>query len=152
MKNITQDLKLHRLLMNYEGVIENFIKRKVTQAHPLNEVIKLCVTSSGTNWPNVLQTWCTHAPDVMHTLTNGDGEWESTWAQIRQNVTLVNWWINMRGKWLFMVLFFHLLCRFEIFQNGLGWCGSVDWVPACEPKGCWFNSQSGHMPGFWAKS
>ena len=49
MKNITQDLKLHRLLMNYEGVIENFIKRKVTQAHPLNEVIKLCVTSSGTN-------------------------------------------------------------------------------------------------------
>ena len=28
-----------------------------------------------------------------------------------------------------------------------GWCGSVDWVPACEPKGCWFDSQSGHMPG-----
>ena len=26
------------------------------------------------------------------------------------------------------------------------WCGSVDWVPACEPKGCWFDSQSGYMP------
>ena len=31
------------------------------------------------------------------------------------------------------------------------WCGSVDWVPACEPKGCWFDSQSGHMPGLRAR-
>ena len=23
-----------------------------------------------------------------------------------------------------------------------GWCGSVDWTPACKPKGCRFNSQS----------
>ena len=33
-----------------------------------------------------------------------------------------------------------------------GWCGSVDWVPACEPKGCQFNSQSGHMPRLQARS
>ena len=33
-----------------------------------------------------------------------------------------------------------------------GWCGSVDWVPACEPKGYRFDSQSGHMPGLWARS
>ena len=33
-----------------------------------------------------------------------------------------------------------------------GWCGSVDWVRACEPKGCWFDSQSGHTPGLWARS
>ena len=33
-----------------------------------------------------------------------------------------------------------------------GWCGSVDRVPACEPKGCRFNSQSRHMPGFRAMS
>ena len=32
-----------------------------------------------------------------------------------------------------------------------GWCGSVDWVLACEPKGCWFDSQSGHMPGLQAR-
>ena len=30
-----------------------------------------------------------------------------------------------------------------------GWCGSVDCMPACKPKGCWFDSQSGHMPGLW---
>ena len=29
-----------------------------------------------------------------------------------------------------------------------GWCGSVDWVPACEPKGHRLDYQSGHMPGF----
>ena len=29
-----------------------------------------------------------------------------------------------------------------------GWCGSVDWVMACEPKGHWFDSQS----GLWATS
>ena len=33
-----------------------------------------------------------------------------------------------------------------------GWCGSVDWVLACEPKGHQFNSQSGHMPGLQARS
>ena len=26
-------------------------------------------------------------------------------------------------------------------------CGSVDWVSSCKPKGCRFDSQSGHMPG-----
>ena len=33
-----------------------------------------------------------------------------------------------------------------------GWYGSVDWAPSCEPKGRWFNSQSRHMPGLWARS
>ena len=33
-----------------------------------------------------------------------------------------------------------------------GWCGSVDWVPAWEPKGRWFDSPSGHMPGLQARS
>ena len=33
-----------------------------------------------------------------------------------------------------------------------GWCGSVDQARACEPKGHQFNSQSGHMPGLWARS
>ena len=33
-----------------------------------------------------------------------------------------------------------------------GWCGSVDWVLACESKGHWFYSQAGHMPGLQARS
>ena len=33
-----------------------------------------------------------------------------------------------------------------------GWCGSVGWALDYELKGCWFNSQSGHMPGLWARS
>ena len=37
-------------------------------------------------------------------------------------------------------------------KNSHGWCGSVGWVPAWEPKGCWFDSQSGHMPGLRARS
>ena len=32
------------------------------------------------------------------------------------------------------------------------WCGSVDWVPAYEPKRWQFNSQLGHMPGLLARS
>ena len=32
------------------------------------------------------------------------------------------------------------------------WCGSVDWVPACQPKNHRFDAQSGHMPGFRARS
>ena len=30
--------------------------------------------------------------------------------------------------------------------------GSVDSVSACKTKGHWFDSQSGHMPGLWARS
>ena len=37
-----------------------------------------------------------------------------------------------------------------MFSSGL--CGSVDWVLDCEPKGCWFDSQSGHMPGLQPRS
>ena len=33
-----------------------------------------------------------------------------------------------------------------------GWCSSVDWALTCKPKGPWFDSQSGHMPGLWARS
>ena len=36
-----------------------------------------------------------------------------------------------------------------------GWCGSVDWVPSCKPKGCQINAlnaQTGHMPELWARS
>ena len=32
------------------------------------------------------------------------------------------------------------------------WCGSVDQALAYEPKGGGFDSQSGHMPGLWARS
>ena len=37
------------------------------------------------------------------------------------------------------------------YSQSPGWCGSMDWALACKLKGCWFNSQSGHMPGLWAR-
>ena len=36
----------------------------------------------------------------------------------------------------------------KTYKLGPGWCGSV---LDCKLKGHWFNSQSGHMPGFWAR-
>ena len=33
-----------------------------------------------------------------------------------------------------------------------GWCGSMDWVPACTPKGHWLDSLPRHMPGLQARS
>ena len=40
---------------------------------------------------------------------------------------------------------------FFVFLNSIfcspGWCGSVDCMLSCKPKGHWFDSQSGHMPG-----
>ena len=30
-----------------------------------------------------------------------------------------------------------------------GWCSSMDWAQACQPKGLRFNSKSGHRPGLW---
>ena len=40
----------------------------------------------------------------------------------------------------------------EILLMGPGWCRLVDWVLACEPKGHWFDSQSGHLCGLRARS
>ena len=57
----------------------------------------------------------------------------------------------IRGWWQFYLV---RNCPFGCFKKttGPGWCGSVDWVPAWEPKGRQFDSQTGHMPGLWARS
>ena len=47
---------------------------------------------------------------------------------------------------------FQCLCFGIKKDSSLGWSSSVDWVLAYEPKGQWFDSQSGHMPGLWARS
>ena len=44
------------------------------------------------------------------------------------------------------------LNKFERIEISPGWCSSVDWAPTCNPKGCRFDSQSGHMPGLRARS
>ena len=41
---------------------------------------------------------------------------------------------------------------FKIYYFSPGWCSSVDLGLDYKPKGCWFDSQSGHMPGLWATS
>ena len=52
--------------------------------------------------------------------------------------------------WNFFLFCFSFLNNVLLFMPG--WCDSVDWVLTCEPKGHWFDSQSGHMPGLWARS
>ena len=52
---------------------------------------------------------------------------------------------------------YNLKCMIYINMYCPGWRGSprwttFSWVPACEPKGHWFDSQSGHMPGLPARS
>ena len=32
------------------------------------------------------------------------------------------------------------------------WCGSVGWTLSHTAKGCWLDSQSGHVPGLWTRS
>ena len=53
------------------------------------------------------------------------------------------WWLKVSGCTSTMS---------EVLFLGPGWCGSGDWVLACEPKGCRFDSQSGHIPALWARS
>ena len=57
--------------------------------------------------------------------------------------------------YLFIYLLIYLLTdwlgseQLKTINFSPGWYGSVDWVPACEPRGCQFDSQSGHVPGWW---
>ena len=46
--------------------------------------------------------------------------------------------------------YFARYLKLNIFRPG--WCSSVDGVRACEPKGRWFDSPSGHTPGLQARS
>ena len=45
-----------------------------------------------------------------------------------------------------------LVQRLWVLKICPGWCGSVGCELACETKGCWFNSWSGHMPVLRARS
>ena len=42
--------------------------------------------------------------------------------------------------------------KLKMWYLSPGWCVSVDWGLACEPKGYQFASQSGHMPGLQTRS
>ena len=64
---------------------------------------------------------------------------ESTWV----TVLLLNGWMTAKDQFQ---------APKEVYRASPGWCVSVDWVLACKPKGRWFNSQAGHMPGLWARS
>ena len=48
-------------------------------------------------------------------------------------------------------IIFYVSLTFRNCLHNPGWCGSVDWVQACESKGHPFDSRSGHMPGLWAR-
>ena len=53
---------------------------------------------------------------------------------------------------LLRILWLRVSKRSNIKKNSPSYYGSVDWALACVSKGCWFDSQSGHMPGFRARS
>ena len=44
------------------------------------------------------------------------------------------------------------LCLAKSHSSCPDWCGSVGWASSHRPKGQWFDSRSGHMPGLWARS
>ena len=44
-----------------------------------------------------------------------------------------------------------LILEMKTLQPVPEWRGSVGWAAPYKPKGHWFNSQSGHMPGWWGQ-
>ena len=77
-------------------------------------------------------------------------------------------WFSVALIFLFVFIFFldsiyelnHMVFVFvygednhhENEVNSPGWCGSVDRAPVCKPKGFWFDSQSGYLPGLQVRS
>ena len=43
-----------------------------------------------------------------------------------------------------------ILLHFKTYYSP-DWCGSLGWPSSLKPRGHWFDSQSGHMPGLWAR-
>ena len=75
---------------------------------------------------------------------------------VLSNYIIDSWGRRCKSSMLWTASFSLLIIKvyfsFWKFKMCLGWCGSVDWVLACEPKGCQFDSQSGDMLGLWARS
>ena len=65
-------------------------------------------------------------------------------------------WCGPRWKWVWHPCSngqsIYLNLSLKLYTCCPGCCGSVDWAQACKPKGRWFDSQSGHVPGLWARS
>ena len=69
----------------------------------------------------------------------------------RATVSFLNIPAFFSGRYLTLTL----ICGITSYQSqrgSPGWCGSVDWVPACKPKSHWFDSQSGNLPGLQTRS
>ena len=66
--------------------------------------------------------------------------------------SLTFFYVNTLPHWAFWQVSSRECMQFFKMHNfSPGWCGSTNWAQACEPKGRWFHSQSGHMPGLWAR-
>ena len=76
-----------------------------------------------------------HLISLTLTLINRDKEYKM--------IIKLSWFIKSKNSFILML-------KSTVFCPG--WCGSVDWTPAWEPKGHQFNSQSGHMPRLQARS
>ena len=71
-----------------------------------------------------------------------------------QDSALTTWATQHNTETLFQMKKLRIILKIKkiITIHLPGWCSSVNWARACEPKCCWFNSQSGYKPGLRARS
>ena len=63
-----------------------------------------------------------------------------------------NWTGLWASKCVIPKLERNLIELWHYYSRHPSWCGSADWGPTCGSRGRWFGSQSGHMPGMWART
>ena len=114
------------------------------------------------SWQNQFCSYlCLYIVRVTSELTLPVGHWIAFPLQLQFHFQLLNdsshWWPRLSLLVPHRLLSICCLRRMkELNKNVLlalaGVSHWIEWVPACEPKGCRFNSQSGHMPELWARS
>ena len=107
-------------------------------------VVWLFQLQNGIHWNPERKVW---NPCPENPFPSGSCHWS------RALGTLKSWEAQSQRRFVFFLqLALSPLISSELTVICPGWCGSVDWALACKPKGHWFNSQSGHMPGLQARS
>ena len=72
--------------------------------------------------------------------------------QIQSNIDASSSIYFLKYDFIFKYLRNPITCAPKNNYRSPGWCGSMDSVAACEPKGHQFDSQLGHMPRMWDRS
>ena len=94
-----------------------------------------------------IRSWLSPPIPPLFTLI---GHYRVKFEAVDNGAQCLFWNVKTKAQ-LGLILLFPVMKKFLKDQPRPDLCGSAGWVSSHKAKGCWFDSGSGHMPGFWVQ-